>query len=176
MLVGEVLLCYVIDLLLCIDVIYSELFDYMKGVVGCVCVFVNILVISQDFFDQLCVFLQCYCDIKLQISELRSVDILQVLCEGCVDVGIVMLCIVIEGIYFVFYCMDWVSVVVFDDYLLIGELIDFSVLFDYDLVVFDDCLELMCLFVREVVLFGKLVCFCVQVQSFEVMCWLIVVG
>ena len=173
---GEALLRHATDLLLRTDAIYTELSDYTKGAVGRVRVFANISAISQDLPDQLRAFSQRYRDIKLQISELRSADILQALREGRADVGIVTSRTATEGLHLAPYCMDRASVVVPDDYPLTGDSIDFSALLDHDLVALDDRSELTRSLVREAALLGKSVRFRVQVQSFEAMCRLIAAG
>ncbi|KAK45343.1 LysR family transcriptional regulator [Caballeronia jiangsuensis] len=173
---GEVLARHATDLMLCIDSIYGELSDYTKGSIGTVRVYANISAISQDLPDQLRAFSQRYREIKLQINELRSSEILQALREGRADIGVVTTQTATEGIRLAPYCTDRVSVVLPNDHPLKEDSIDFAALLEHDLVALDDRSELTRSLVKEAALLGKSIRFRVQVQSFEAMCRLIAAG
>ncbi|WP_250456163.1 LysR family transcriptional regulator [Caballeronia sp. ATUFL_M2_KS44] len=173
---GEALARHATDLLLKTDAIYSELSDYTKGSVGRVRVFANISAISQDLPDHLRAFSQRYQDIKLHISELRSMDILQALREGRADVGVVTSQSGMEGVRLAPYCTDRISVVVPEDHVLRGDEIDFAALLEHDIVGLDDKAEVTRMLVKEAALAGRTIRFRVQVQSFEGMCRLIAAG
>lgn len=154
----------------------SEMSDYAKGAIGRVRLQANISAMSQALPDQLAVFSRRYPDIKLDIREARSRDIIQAVVDGQADVGVVTSKTTVEGLDYAFYCHDRLCAIVPSLHPIQAKRIRFADLLDDDIVGLDDTAAISRTLMEAAAQENRSLRLRLQVQSFEAVCRLVAAG
>lgn len=151
----------------------AELSDYAKGVKGHIRIKANTSAITQHLPKDLAAFSAAYPDVKLELEESRSIEIVQALREGSTDIGVVMDGIPREGLVSYEYKRDRLVAVVPRSHEFRARQTDFRSLLKYDLVALDGSAAMMRLLAQAAGEAGQPMRLRVQVKSFEAVCKLV---
>jgi len=147
----------------------ADLSDFAKGVKGHIRIKANTSAITQHLPKDLEQFSAAYPDVKLELEESRSVEIVQALREGSADIGIVMDGVAREGLVSYEYRRDRLVAIVPRGHELRARQVLFEQLVKYDLVALDSSAAMMRLLSSA----GHPLRLRVQVKSFEAVCKLV---
>ena len=151
----------------------GELSDYAKGVKGHIRIKANTSAITQYLPKDLAQFSASYPDVKLDLEESRSGEIVQALREGNTDIGVVMDGVAREGLVSYEYRRDRLVAVVPRGHELRVRQSSFEHLLKYDLVALDSSAAMMRLLSDAALAAGQPLRLRVQVKSFEAVCKLV---
>ena len=151
----------------------ADLSDYAKGVKGHIRIKANTSAITQHLPKDLEQFSAAYPDVKLELEESRSVEIVQALREGNADIGIVMDGVAREGLVSYEYRRDRLVAIVPRGHKLRARQAPFEQLVKYDLVALDSSAAMMRLLFDAAAATGHPLRLRVQVKSFEAVCKLV---
>lgn len=154
----------------------SEMSDYAKGAIGRIRLQANISAMSQALPDQLATFSSAYPDIKLEIREARSRDIIQAVTDGQADVGVVTSKTIVEGLQYAFYSHDHLCAIVPSKHPIRAKQVGFADLLDYDIVGLDDSAAISRTLIQAAAQEDRPLRLRLQVQSFEAVCRLVAAG
>ena len=158
------------------DKLSADLMDYAKGVKGHLRIQANTSAITQFLPQDLAKFSSEYPDLKLELEESRSVEIVQALREGRADIGVVMDGVELEGLLSFPYRRDRLVAVVPRGHELRARKAPFSQLLKYDLVGLDSSAAMMRLLSGAASRSGLPLRLRMQVKSFEAVCKLVQAG
>jgi DNA-binding transcriptional LysR family regulator len=151
----------------------GELSDYAKGIKGHIRLKANTSAITQHLPKDLAEFSAAYPDVKLELEELRSIEIVQALREGSADIGVVMDGVAREGLVSYEYRRDRLVAIVPRGHELRVRQTPFDQLLKYDLVALDSPAAMMRLLSEAAAGAGQPLRLRVQVKSFEAVCKLV---
>ena len=151
----------------------ADLSDYAKGVKGHIRIKANTSAITQYLPKDLAQFSASYPDVKIELEESRSVEIVQALREGSTDIGVVMDGVPREGLVSYEYRRDRLVAVVPRGHEFRAKRAPFEDLLKYDLVALDSSAAMMCLLSSAAAGTGQPLRLRVQVKSFESVCKLV---
>ena len=151
----------------------AELSDYAKGVKGHIRIKANTSAITQYLPKDLAQFSEDYPDVKLELEESRSGEIVQALREGKADIGVVMDGVAREGLVSYEYRRDRLVAVVPRGHEFRARQSSFTPLLKYDLVALDSSAAMMRLLSDAAAAAGQPLRLRVQVKSFEAVCKLV---
>lgn len=154
----------------------AELSDYAKGVKGHIRIEANTSAITQTLPTDLAAFSAKFPDVKLDLEESRSRDIVLALREGTIDIGVVMDNIELEGLASYNYRRDRLVAVVPRGHPLRARQIAFAKLIKFDLVGLDFSAAMMRLLADAALVVGEPLRLRMQVRSFEAVCKLVQAG
>lgn len=158
------------------DKLLADLSDYAKGVKGHLRIQANTSAITQYLPQDLAKFSSKYPDLKLELEERRSIQIVQALREGRADVGIVMDGVALDGLMSFGYKRDRLVAVVPRRHELRARKASFTQLINYDLVGLDSSTAMMRLLSAAASRAEQPLRLRMQVQSFEAVCKLVQAG
>lgn len=173
---GLALASHVRQLLRGIDQMRAELTDYAQGARGHVRLRANVSAMGQSLPDELASFSQQYPDIKLEIREYVSRDILQTLREGSADVGIVTGTAQLAGLRAYPYCADRLVAILPRQHPWRKKKAQFADLLDYDIIGLESNTNIHRAMEAAAATAGKPLRLRIQVRSFEVVCRMIEAG
>ena len=151
----------------------AELSDYAMGIKGHIRIKANTSAITQHLPKDLAAFSAAFPDVKLELEELRSVEIVAAVREGSADIGVVIDGIAREGLVSYPYKRDRLVVIVPRRHELRVRQQEFRQLLKYDLVALDDSAAMMRLLAQAARDAGLPLRLRVQVRSFEAVCKLV---
>ena len=151
----------------------AELSDYAKGVKGHIRIQANTSAITQYLPKDLAQFSASYPDVKLELEESRSGEIVQALREGNTDIGVVMDGVAREGLVSYEYRRDRLVAVVPRGHEIRARQAPFEALLKYDLVALDSSAAMMRLLSDAAAGGEQPLRLRVQVKSFEAVCKLV---
>ena len=151
----------------------ADLSDYAKGAKGHIRIKANTSAITQYLPKDLAQFSASYPDVKLELEESRSGEIVQALREGNTDIGIVMDGVAREGLVSYEYRRDRLVAVVPRGHEFRARQASFVQLLRYDLVALDSSAAMMRLLSDAAAGAGQPLRLRVQVKSFEAVCKLV---
>lgn len=172
---GEALARHAQTLILDAEAMRADLSDYARGAVGKVRLQANTSAMSQHLPEQLASWSAANPNIKIDVSEVRSGDIVEAVRKGEADIGVVTTDPV-EDLRFEEYAPDPLCVVVPASHPLRARRIAFTNLLDFDFVALDDSAHTTHTMKREANVLGAFLRIRVQVQSFEAVCRLVSAG
>ena len=158
------------------DRLGAAMTDYAKGVKGHLRIQANTSAITQYLPRDLANFAAQYPDVKLELEESRSVDIVQALREGRAEIGIVMDGVEREGLASFPYRKDRLVAVVPRGHELRARKAPFAQLLKYDLVGLDGSAAMMRLLATAATTAEQPLRLRIQVKSFEAVCKLVQAG
>jgi DNA-binding transcriptional LysR family regulator len=158
------------------DKLGADLSDYAKGVKGHLRIQANTSAITQYLPQDLARFSSQYPDLRLELEERRSVQIVQALKEGQTDIGIVMDGVDAGGLMRFAYRRDRLVAVVPRGHELRARKASFSQLLKYDLVGLDSSAAMMRLLSGVAARAEQPLRLRMQVRSFEAVCKLVQAG
>ena len=153
--------------------LHADLSDYAKGVKGHIRIKANTSAISQYLPKDLAQFSANYPDVKLELEESRSQEIVQALREGSADIGIVMEVVSREGLVSYEYRRDRLVAIVPRAHAVRARQLPFAQLLKHDLVALDSSASIMRLLGDAAASAGQPLRLRVQVKSFEAVCKLV---
>ena len=153
--------------------LHADLSDYAKGVKGHIRIKANTSAITQYLPKDLALFSANYPDVKLELEESRSGEIVQALREGSADIGIVMDVVSREGLVSYEYRRDRLVAIVPRGHVLRARRAPFAQLLKYDLVALDSSAAMMRVLGDAAAGAGQPLRLRVQVRSFEAVCKLV---
>ena len=153
--------------------LHADLSDYAKGIKGHIRIKANTSAITQHLPKDLAEFSAAYPDVRLELEESRSVEIVQALREGSADIGVVMDGVAREGLASFPYKRDRLVAVVPRGHEMRARQASFESLLKYDLVALDSPAAMMRLLARAAGAAGQPMRLRVQVKSFEAVCKLV---
>jgi len=154
----------------------ADLSDYAKGVKGHIRIKANTSAITQFLPDDLAAFAVSYPDVKFELEESRSGEVVQALREGQADIGVVMDGVALEGLESYEYRHDRLVAVVPREHEVSAAECPFSELLKYDLVALDSSAAMMRLLGSAAIDAEQPLRLRVQVKSFEAVCKLVQAG
>ena len=158
------------------DKLSADLSDYAQGVKGHLRIQANTSAITQYLPQDLAKFSSEYPDLKLELEENRSVQIVQALRDGRADIGIVMDGVDLDGLVSFPYRQDRLVAVVPRGHELRARKAPFSQFLKYDLVGLDSSAAMMRLLAGVASRAGQPLRLRMQVRSFEAVCKLVQAG
>jgi DNA-binding transcriptional LysR family regulator len=173
---GKALAFHARQMLELAEKLQAELSDYSRGVKGHIRIEANTSAITQYLPNDLAAFSTAFPDVKLELAEGRSRDIVQALREGTVDVGIVMENVTRDGLMSFEYRQDRLVAVVPRNHPLRARQIEFAKLIKFDLVGLDSSAAMMKLLAQSALAIGEPLRLRFQVRSFEAVCKLVQAG
>ena len=173
---GLALASHIRQVLRDIDQMRAELTDYAQGAKGHVRLRANVSAMGQSLPDELASFSQQYPDIKLEIREYVSRDILQTLREGSADVGIVTGNAEVAGLRAYPYSADRLVAILPRQHPLRRKKVQFADLLDYDMIGLESDTNIHRTVEQAAAAAGKPLRLRIQVRSFEVVCRMIEAG
>jgi DNA-binding transcriptional LysR family regulator len=159
-----------------VDRLRAAMADYAKGIKGHLRIQANTSAITQFLPQDLARFSAEYPDLKLELEESRSVEIVQALREGRTDVGVVMEGVDMDGLVAFPYRKDRLIAVVPRGHELRARKAAFADLVKYDLVGLDSTAAMMRLLSSAASDTEQPLRLRVQVKSFEAACKLVQAG
>lgn len=156
--------------------LHAELCDYAKGVKGHIRIRANTSVITQHLPNDLAQFAARYPDVKLELEEARSVEVVQALREGKADIGIVMDGVDVEGLVTYAYRHDQLVIVVPECHEFRAAEAPFEQMLKYDVVGLDTTAAMMRLLRNAAHSAAQPLRLRMQVKSFEAVCKLVQAG
>jgi DNA-binding transcriptional LysR family regulator len=154
----------------------GDLSDYAKGVKGHIRIQANTSAITQFLPKDLAAFATNYPDVKIELEESRSNEIVQALRDGMADIGVVMDSTPLEGLVSYEYQRDRLVAIVPRGHPLRVRRAAFEQLVKYDLVALDSSAAMMRLLANKALDAGQPLRLRVQVKSFEAVCKLVQAG
>lgn len=155
----------------------SDLRDFAKGVKGRVRLWANMSSLSQFLPPLLSEFLAEHTDVRVDVEEQLSGDIVRALTDGVADVGVFAEGTVAAGLDIVPFRRDSLVLVCKNDHPLAKRRkVKFAECLDYDFVGLNRGSSLLELALREAEKAGRPLKICVQVRSFDAMCHMIGAG
>lgn len=145
----------------------AELTDYAAGTKGHVRLRASVSAMGQALPDELASFISQYPDIKLEIREYVSPDILQALREGSADVGVLTGNPEVAGLRAYPYCADRLVAILPRQHPLRKKRVQFAELLDYDMIGLESNTSLHRTLEEAALAAGKPVRLRVQVRSCE---------
>lgn len=173
---GKALAFHARQMLELAEKLQAELSDYAKGVKGHIRIEANTSAITQFLPHDLAVFSTAFPDVKLELAESRSRDIVQALREGKIDIGVVMDNATRDGLASYEYRNDRLVAVVPRKHPMRARQIEFEKLIKYDLVGLDSSAAMTQLLAQAALAIGEPLRLRVQVRSFEAVCKLVQAG
>jgi DNA-binding transcriptional LysR family regulator len=173
---GKALAVHARQLMTQCERLHADLFDYAKGLKGHIRIQANTSAITQFLPADLAAFADTSPDVKLELEERRSSEIVSALHDGQADIGIVMAGTVLDGLQHFDYRHDRLVVVVPQNHALQADSIDFAELVQHPLVALDASAAMMRLLAEAANDSGQPLQLRVQVRSFEAVCKLVQVG
>jgi DNA-binding transcriptional LysR family regulator len=159
-----------------VDRLSAAMADYAKGVKGHLRIQANTSAITQYLPQDLARFSADYPELKLELEESRSVDIVRALREGRADIGVVMDGVNLDGLASFPYRKDRLVAVVPRGHELRARQAAFADLLKYDLVGLDGAAAMMRLLGRAATDAEQPLRLRMQVKSFEAVCKLVQAG
>lgn len=156
--------------------LHADLSDYASGVRGHVRVHASTSVITQHLPRDLAAFAQAFPDVKVELQERRSPQIVEAVREGSADIGIVMEDAETAGLATYEYRRHRLVAIVPDAHPVRQTRLAFADLLDHDFVGLDEAAAMTKLIVWAAGEAGKPLRLRMQVQSFEAVCELVQVG
>ena len=156
--------------------LHADLSDYAKGIKGHIRIKANTSAITQYLPTDLAQFARDHPEVKLELEESRSVDIVQALREGRADIGVVMDGVDLEGLLSFAYRQDRLVAVVPRGHELRARKVAFVQLLKYDLVGLDSSAAMMRLLGEAALAAQQPLRLRMQVMSFEAVCKLVQAG
>ena len=154
----------------------AELADYAAGTKGHVRLRASVSAMGQSLPDELASFISQYPDIKLEIREYVSPDILLALREGSADVGVLTGNPEVPGLRAYPYCADRLVAILPHQHQLQRKRVQFAELLDYDMIGLESNTSLHRMLEEEALNVGKPLRLRVQVRSCEAVCRMINAG
>ncbi len=154
----------------------ADLADYAKGIKGHIRIKANTSAITQYLPKDLAQFALDHPDVKLELEECRSVEVVQALREGRADIGFVMDGVDLEGLLSFAYRQDRLVAVVPRGHELRARKVAFVQLLKYDLVGLDSSAAMMRLLGKAALDAQQPLRLRMQVMSFEAVCKLVQAG
>ena len=154
----------------------ADLADYAKGVKGHVRIKANTSAITQYLPKDLARFALDHPDVKLELEECRSVEVVAALREGRADIGVVMDGANLEGLVSFLYRRDRLVAVVPRGHEVRARKIAFKQLLNYDIVGLDSSAAMMHLLGAAATEAQQPLRLRMQVMSFEAVCKLVQAG
>lgn len=173
---GKALAAHARQMILQAERLNADLFDYAKGLKGHIRLHANTSAITQFLPADLASFAQSCPDVKIELEERRSGEIVQALVDGQADIGIVMAGTALEGLAHFDYRRDRLVAVVPEGHQLCAPSIAFSELVMHPLVALDASAAMMRLLAEAASDSGHPLQLRVQVRSFEAVCKLVQAG
>ena len=159
-----------------VDRLRAAMADYAKGVKGHLRIQANTSAITQYLPQDLAKFAAEYPDVKLELEESRSVEIVQAVRDGRADIGIVMDGVDRTGLASFPYRKDRLVAVVPRGHELRARKAPFAQLLKYDLVGLDGSAAMMRLLASAAASAEQPLRLRIQVKSFEAVCKLVQAG
>lgn len=159
-----------------VDKLRAAMADYAEGVKGHLRIQANTSAITQYLPHDLARFAAEYPDLKLELEECRSVEIVQALRDGRADIGIVMEGVELGGLASFPYRKDRLVAVVPRGHEMRTRSTPFATLLKYDLVGLDGSAAMMRLLSSAAVRAEQPLRLRIQVKSFEAVCKLVQAG
>ena len=159
-----------------VDKLRAAMADYAEGVKGHLRIQANTSAITQYLPHDLARFAAEYPDLKLELEECRSVEIVQALRDGRADIGIVMEGVELDGLASFPYRKDRLVAVVPRGHEMRTRSTPFATLLKYDLVGLDGSAAMMRLLSSAAVRAEQPLRLRIQVKSFEAVCKLVQAG
>ena len=158
------------------DKLGAAMADYAEGVKGHLRIQANTSAITQYLPQDLARFAAEYPELKLELEESRSVEIVQALRDGRADIGIVMDGVELDGLARFPYRKDRLVAVVPRGHEVRTRTAPFARLLKYDLVGLDGSAAMMRLLSSAAVRAEQPLRLRIQVKSFEAVCKLVQAG
>ena len=158
------------------DRLGAAMADYAVGVKGHLRIQANTSAITQYLPQDLARFAAEYPELKLELEESRSVEIVQALRDGRADIGIVMDGVELDGLARFPYRKDRLVAVVPRGHEVRTRTAPFASLLKYDLVGLDGSAAMMRLLSSAAVRAEQPLRLRIQVKSFEAVCKLVQAG
>ena len=159
-----------------VDRLRATMTDYAKGVRGHLRIQANTSAITQFLPQDLAHFSAEYPDVKMDLEESRSVEIVQALREGRADIGVVMAGIDLTGLESFPYRTDRLVAVVPRGHEMRARTAPFAALLKYDLIGLDGTAAMMRLLGTAAAEAEQPLRLRMQVKSFEGVCKLVQAG
>lgn len=159
-----------------VDRLRATMADYATGIKGHLRIKANTSAITQYLPQDLARFSAEYPDVKMELEECRSVEIVQALREGRADIGIVMDGIDLAGLASFPYRKDRLVAVVPRGHELRARKVPFAQILKYDLVGLDGTAAMMRLLGSAAAEAQQPMRLRIQVKSFEAVCKLVQAG
>ena len=159
-----------------VDRLRAAMADYGKGVKGHLRIQANTSAITQYLPQDLAKFCAQYPDVKLELEECRSVEIVQAVREGRADIGIVMDGGDLSGLASFPYRNDRLVAVAPRGHELRARKAAFAQLLKYDVVGLDGSAAMMRLLGKAATEAAQPLRLRIQVKSFEAVCKLVQAG
>ena len=159
-----------------VDRLRAAMADYAKGAKGHLRIQANTSAITQYLPQDLANFSAKYPDVKLELEESRSVEIVQAVREGRADIGVVMEGIDRAGLASFPYRKDRLVAVVPRGHEMRARKTPFAQLLKYDLVGLDGTAAMMRLLGSAAADAEQPLRLRIQVKSFEAVCKLVQAG
>jgi DNA-binding transcriptional LysR family regulator len=156
--------------------VHSEVADYARGVRGYVRLDVNTTAMGRGFPAQLARFQAAHQDIKMDLREMRSADIVTAIREGHSDVGIIMEGVDVEGLRLLPYVKEQLKVVLPTGHPFQQDPARFAALLDSSFVVLDTNAAQTDFMRRTADGLGRPLKISAKVQSFEAICRMVEAG
>jgi DNA-binding transcriptional LysR family regulator len=173
---GQALLLHARRMLEEAEKLRGDLSDYAKGAKGHIRIQANTSAITQFLPQDLATFATSYPDVKIELEESRSNEIVQALRDGAADIGVVMDGVPLEGLVSYEYRRDRLVAIVPRGHPLRVRQATFEQLVKYDLVALDSSAAMMRLLADKALDAGQPLRLRVQVKSFEAVCKLVQAG
>lgn len=175
-LAGHALVRHATEILRQSALLHAEISDYANGAIGRVRLQANISAMSQQLPDQVASFSAAYPNIKLEIHEARSRDIIQAVYDGNADVGVVTSLVPLKTLHYELYCSDPLCAIVSNNNSSISDQVSFTELLAYDIVGLDNTATITRELHEVAQQAGIPLRLRLQVQSFEAVCRLVAAG
>lgn len=159
-----------------VDRLHAAMADYAKGVKGHLRIQANTSAITQYLPQDLANFSAKYPDVKMELEECRSVEIVQAVREGRADIGVVMDGVDRSGLASFLYRKDRLVAVVPRGHEVRARKVPFAELLKYDLVGLDGTAAMMRLLGSAATRAEQPLRLRIQVKSFEAVCKLVQAG
>lgn len=156
--------------------LHAELSDYAKGVKGHLRIKASTSAITQSLPQDLASFALTFPDVKLELEESRSSQIVQALREGTADIGIVLDASLCAGLEHYEYRSDKLVAVVPRGHPITARRVAFATLIEYDFVGLDSGAAMMQLLADAAAACEQPLRLRMQVYSFEAVCKLVQAG
>lgn len=119
--VGEIFKYYVSFIVNQMEMLCSDMQEYVKGIKGYVRIFFSIIVIVEYFFLLLSYFFILYNDVNIDFREYLSLEIVCFVIEGKIDFGIVVGNIIIDNFEILLFCIDRLVFIIVIDYFFVDR-------------------------------------------------------
>lgn len=174
---GEALAFHARQLLREADRLRTDLSDYAKGLRGVVRLFASTSSLTQYIPKALASFSAQNPDIKIEVQERLSTEIIHSIKDGTADIGVAFSGEThVDGVRYYPYKVDHLVAVMPHEHPLIANSVSFVDLLDLDLVVLESNTAMLKLLEEAAAIEGKSLRLRVQVKSFEAICMMIDAG